>query len=358
MTLALAGGAQLHRPPAGRAYEADTAFLPGHHHAGLLFEYARQRELTLPAATQRLAQVPSLSPRDLLGVLADVARADAAPDTAFLLAQAWWPGHAGSASHALAHAADLAQALSMLVSHSATLSPLLTPRCLIGPRHAVLYWLDAVGAPAQRNLLVDLHLSAFIAMSQWLSGQRWPWVVCLNRTEPRDRAQLDTYLGASLRFGCQFDALLIDAQCLHSPWPRGQGMAAQAARRAAEASTQAQPVRSVLAALYDHLLSQLLAGPEGGAPVQPTLDQACAHFGTSPASFKRLLARHGTHFQAELDQVRAHLAMHWFQHEGLPNEAVARQLGFHDSTNFRRSFKRWTGTTPSLLRAALGAVGL
>jgi AraC-like DNA-binding protein len=35
------------------------------------------------------------------------------------------------------------------------------------------------------------------------------------------------------------------------------------------------------------------------------------------------------------------------------NEAAAAYLGFHDATNFRRSFKRWTGQTPSLLRSGL-----
>jgi AraC-like DNA-binding protein len=37
---------------------------------------------------------------------------------------------------------------------------------------------------------------------------------------------------------------------------------------------------------------------------------------------------------------------------------VARHLGFHDSANFRRSFKRWTGVTPSLLRGRLLDGGL
>ena len=38
---------------------------------------------------------------------------------------------------------------------------------------------------------------------------------------------------------------------------------------------------------------------------------------------------------------------------GVNADAVAAYLGFHDATNFRRSFKRWTGQTPQLLRHAL-----
>jgi AraC-like DNA-binding protein len=34
----------------------------------------------------------------------------------------------------------------------------------------------------------------------------------------------------------------------------------------------------------------------------------------------------------------------------LPVSEVAYLLGFSDAANFRRSFKRWTKTTPSALR--------
>lgn len=79
--------------------------------------------------------------------------------------------------------------------------------------------------------------------------------------------------------------------------------------------------------------------------------------GVSPATLKRHLARHGSHFQAGLDLVRAHKAIYLFQAHGYANEAVAAYLGFHDATNFHRSFKRWTGQTPQLLRHALALFG-
>ena len=139
----------------------------------------------------------------------------------------------------------------------------------------------------------------------------------------------------------------IDAAWLDRPWPRPAGQ--QAARLALDSATQGPQPRGLLAALYAHLLAEV-----GRAP---TLDQTAAAFGLSPATFKRRLAAHGTHYQAELDLVRSHVALYLFHFEGCSNEAVARRLGFHDATNFRRSFKRWTGLTPGLLRAGLGMVG-
>ena len=39
---------------------------------------------------------------------------------------------------------------------------------------------------------------------------------------------------------------------------------------------------------------------------------------------------------------------------GYGNEEVAAYLQFNDTTNFRRSFKRWTGLVPSQARQMFG----
>lgn len=100
----------------------------------------------------------------------------------------------------------------------------------------------------------------------------------------------------------------------------------------------------MLSAVYDYLSDNIRCSS--------TLEQAAHAFAVSPATLKRYLARHGSHFQAELDQVRAHVSLR-LMHRGYDNDGVARHLGFHDANNFRRSFKRWTGLTPMLLRQGL-----
>ena len=188
-----------------------------------------------------------------------------------------------------------------------------------------------------------MHMAAVVGMARWLSGRRQPWRFCFNRTKPRFTAQHEVHLGPDLRFDCQLDALLIDAACLSQPWPRANATAAAMARR--EAADQESVPLSLLDALYEYLLQQIRQGP--------TLETAAQAFAISPATLKRHLAQFGTHFQAELDQLRAHVALDLFHNHGYGNEQVARYLGFHDATNFRRSFKRWTGLTPRSLRASL-----
>ena len=328
------------------------SFIPARHQPALVLDYARSRELdergdlVLRGTGLQGWQMPAadntLSPAQYLQLLANVMRAIDSPDTSFMLGQQMLPGHYGALSHALLQAQNLRQALQILCAGQAALCPLLTPRLREEGGMAVLYWTDSFGAPSQLPVLVEMHMTAVTAMCRWLSGERLPWRYCMNRSAPAHIEQHEVHLGSDLRFNCHLDAMLINPAWLDRPWPRGNGMVASSATAEAGAAAL-EP--SLLTALYDYLLSNIRLGP--------TLELSAADFGISPATLKRHLARHGSHFQAELDQVRAHVAIQLFQMRGYDNEAVAQYLGFHDATNFRRSFKRWTGLTPSLLRDAL-----
>lgn len=66
---------------------------------------------------------------------------------------------------------------------------------------------------------------------------------------------------------------------------------------------------------------------------------------------KRTLARHlkaeGTSFRQIRDEVLSLQAQSHLRNGQLSVEAIASLLGYHDSANFRRAFKRWHGVSPS-----------
>jgi AraC-like DNA-binding protein len=326
---------------------ASAPSIPAHQLPALALAFARGRDVPDAVLLKGLDGEPSglVPAAGCLRLLSNALRALGTADGPFMLGQQLLPGHDGAASNALVQAPDLRTALAILSRWHARLTPLLRPRVETWDGVAALYWVDSQGAPGLLPALVEMHMTAVVALCRWLGGERLPWRFCFNRAAPRHVEQHHVHLGSELRFGCRFDAMLIDAAWLDRPWPRGSALAADLAQRAAVAEPE-RPA-GLLAALYDYLLERVR--------VAPSLEQAAGDFGVSPATFKRQLARHGTHFQAELDQVRTHVALWMFQAQGADNEAVARHLGFHDAANFRRSFKRWTGLTPLLLREALGA---
>jgi AraC-like DNA-binding protein len=328
------------------AWQAATAASPAaRRHSALALEYGRSRD-ALDADLLRGCDPgadSATTPGQYLQQLANTLRLLDSPDTSFMLGQQLLPGHDGAASHALAQAPNLRTLLQTLCRFHAGLTPLLRPRFETWDDVALLYWVDAYGAPSLRPALVEMHMTAVVALCRWLGGERLPWRFCFNRGAPRHIEQHHVHLGAELRFGCQLDAMLLPSGWLNRPWPRASEMAARLAHQAAELEPREAP--GLLAALYDYLLARVRDAP--------TLERTAGDFGVSPATFKRQLLRHHTHFQGELDGVRTHVALWLFQAEGADNDAVARHLGFHDVANFRRSFKRWTGLTPGPIRAAL-----
>jgi AraC-like DNA-binding protein len=335
--------------------------IPIQYQPALVLGYAERRELNLidimPDTLQgpcdkvqylqhKLAHDERISPGHYLQLLKNLIRALDSADTSFMLGQQMLPGHYGEVSHALLQAPNLRQALQILVRYQSKLCPLLQPRFREEAGIAILYWSDSFGAPSLLPFLVEMHMTAVTSMCRWLSGERLAWRFCFNRSSPRHNEQHRLHLGADLRFNCQLDAMLINATCLDHPWPRGNAMASALILENLEQQALLAPaLPSLLGAMYDYLLRNIRTAPN--------LETCAQDFGISPATMKRHLTRHGTHFQAELDQVRTHVALHLFQSLGYDNEAVASYLGFHDSNNFRRSFKRWTGQTPSLMRDAL-----
>ncbi len=59
-----------------------------------------------------------------------------------------------------------------------------------------------------------------------------------------------------------------------------------------------------------------------------------------------------TTYQQVLDDVRKRLALQYLTTTQLPLYEIALLLGFNDSSNFRRAFRKWTGKLPSDYREA------
>lgn len=333
------------------AWQAGERCIASQHQPALVLAYARSRELDARAVLpgtgledwQPADPGHALSATEYLRLLANVAAGLKSADTSFQLGQQMLPGHFGAISHALMHAHSLRDAIGLLLRFPIPLSPLLAPRFAEEDGLAILYWTESFGTARQRGFVVEMQMTAFSAMCRWLCGEPLPWRFCFNRTQPRYSEQHEVHLGSRLRFNCHLDALLIDAAWLDRPWPRANRTAAAIALRHVDPLLER---RALLSAVHDYLSDNIRRGP--------TLEQTASAFDVSPATLKRHLARHGSHFQAELDQVRAHTSLR-LMHRGYDNDAVARYLGFHDANNFRRSFKRWTGLTPMLLRQGLQA---
>ena len=97
-------------------------------------------------------------------------------------------------------------------------------------------------------------------------------------------------------------------------------------------------------------VTQVMAALEGAKSLSVSLSDVAADLGYSERGLRRQLDRSGTSFRKMLDQVREQRARKLLSGSTQPIKTIAGALGFESSSNFARSFKRWTGLTPNAFR--------
>ncbi len=81
-----------------------------------------------------------------------------------------------------------------------------------------------------------------------------------------------------------------------------------------------------------------------------TRDKVASALCMSPTTLQLRLSQRGTNFQQLLDDTRKELACSYLRQAARPVTEITFLLGFSDTSNFTRAFKRWTGLSPTDFR--------
>lgn len=81
-----------------------------------------------------------------------------------------------------------------------------------------------------------------------------------------------------------------------------------------------------------------------------SLPEAAKRASMSPRTLKRRLAEQGTTFSELIDEARHQRALLLLLDPRVTLDSVAATLGYSDTANFSRAFRRWTGKTPGEMR--------
>jgi AraC-like DNA-binding protein len=82
------------------------------------------------------------------------------------------------------------------------------------------------------------------------------------------------------------------------------------------------------------------------------VSQVARALGYSERGLRRHLERSGTTFRKLTNEIREQRARDMLANTAIPIKIISDELGFDTPSNFTRSFKRWTGTSPSAFRLA------
>ena len=86
-----------------------------------------------------------------------------------------------------------------------------------------------------------------------------------------------------------------------------------------------------------------------------SLDHVAKALRLSVRTLRRRLESTGVSFLELLERVRHEAAIEYLTHSGDAIAEIAERVGYGDTSNFRRAFRRWTGQSPAAFRARVQA---
>ena len=255
----------------------------------------------------------------------------------------------GIFGYALMTSATIGDALKLLVRYNRVILPSIGIE-LQQHEGELELWVRAAHLPqALQRFYTEVLYAAVVNSGSILLGRQTAVLnLGFGYSPPPDLTPYQNIFGDGVRFNAVRSAMFFDNASLDSP-----------------ISTSNPIARDIFRRECDRLISRDSEGGMVSERVQQILLQAGSEFPTgakvagklhmSESTLQRHLAKEGNRYQQLLDQVRYRLVLEYLNGTNLPVVEIASLLGFSDATNFRRSFKRWSQTTPSAIRTSNGA---
>lgn len=176
---------------------------------------------------------------------------------------------------------------------------------------------------------------------------RSPEEVCFRHEAAWPVELYEQVLGAPVRFGAAFTGVIFDAAYMDTPFPDADPRMSSYLQRVADGLLSELEEPDPEPALDAQVRGELLRRLERGDLDQESVAHA---LGMSPRSLQRGLKALGTTYSAQLDEVRRTRALGLLRKTEATVQEVAFLLGYAEPATFFRSFRRWTGLTPTAYR--------
>jgi len=200
-------------------------------------------------------------------------------------------------------------------------------------------------APDIYPFLVEEAFASFLQVGRGLVGERFaPLRVDLAYAMPRYAAAYAEVFQCKVRFARQQNAFLCAKHWLDTPLLTSDPLSHRQVLEFLELSRHRADEASEIIASVERVLRHDLRITLG-------LEEVAAQLNLSERTLRRRLTDSGASFRHLLDRCRKARALELLDNPRRSIEQIALEVGFNDPHNFRRAFRRWTGTSPGAFRS-------
>jgi AraC-like DNA-binding protein len=207
-----------------------------------------------------------------------------------------------------------------------------------------------ISRPRDRHQ-AEFWATAVVKICRELTGVRLiPNRVSLIHRREQGKGEFSHYFGCEVRFGAAVDEITFPGRLRDLPIINADAYLNRLlVTYCEEALSHRFSVGGSMRARVENAVIPLL--PHGNARIR----DIARGLGMSQRTLARRLAAEGLNFSGLLDQLRLDLTRHYLADEALSISQIAWLLGYQDLATFSHACKRWTGRTPTQMRAAVTA---
>ena len=197
---------------------------------------------------------------------------------------------------------------------------------------------------------IGVRTSLFLwhSLLSWFAGRNLPMrEVVFDFDVPERLQSWQEIFRCPIRFNGERAMLCFEPGVLESPNVQNE--------QALSVFLKSAPYRLIVPSYHDHRLSDRVLALFGDDYTQPlpSSEEVSRQLGVSISTLRRQLNEEGSSFQKLKDECRRAAALQYLASNDLSLAEVSGLLGFDETSAFFRSFKRWTGQTPSQYRESL-----
>ena len=195
-------------------------------------------------------------------------------------------------------------------------------------------------------LCEELFASALAIARELVGPKLVPVRMELTYPAPAHAIEYTNTFRCEVRFGAQFNRVLVDMRWLEQPLPGYNPLTSRQALALCHDQLRGSNGHDEIVGSVERLLRSRLRD-------HPRLTEVARTLNLSERSLRRKLADSGRIFRDIHDRVRAERALELLHAGQMSVAEIGLELGFSDPREFRRAFKRWTGMPPQLARRSM-----
>ena len=253
----------------------------------------------------------------------------------------------GLASYAMDSSDELSQGIYTIIQYMAFRVPLIKVSMQEHKTRTHMIYKEAQNYGEQRLFMYETLLTSSLCLFEIMGlAPEHKTVIHLPISEPEDWCSHKDLVACPVRFNQdKFEIVFLSCHFKQTLKLAGPVRLAWARKICARHMNKLEEREGLIGRINEIVSKNIIYRP----PLAEVAQRLCI----SSRTLRRELKNLGTSYQALLDEKRKDVTIRLLKTSNISTQEVARKMGYSDSANFTRAFRRWTGKLPSHYRSAI-----